>query len=188
MTCTYYFRWHHIYVKSPIMSGSHILDRQNPIIYLFSKVRLVSDSARSDISKDPIFCLLITHASTSSNPASCIAASKGGNYQLPSRNCRGFLPVIHMDSLCWNPPIARPIRGVIVHVSNPIRSTVCTTDLKNISDTLGFAPSLRKIIKNRDQLFLKSCRFPTNSGQSSSEAVMIWPRYFNEVTEFSDVT
>ena len=45
------------------MSGSHILDRQNPITYFhhnltkkyfFSKVRLVSDSDRSDIFKELI--------------------------------------------------------------------------------------------------------------------------------------
>ena len=45
------------------MSGSHILDRQNPIIffrhnftkkYIFPKVPLVSDSTRSDISKELI--------------------------------------------------------------------------------------------------------------------------------------
>ena len=50
--------------KSAIMSGSHILDRQGPIIsfrhnlkpkkYFFSKVWLVSDSARSDLFKEPI--------------------------------------------------------------------------------------------------------------------------------------
>ena len=63
MTCTYDIRWRHIYVKCPIMSGSHILDPQNPIFsfchnftkkYLFSKVRLNPDSARSDLSKEPI--------------------------------------------------------------------------------------------------------------------------------------
>ena len=46
----------------PIMSGSHIFDRPGPIIsfpnnstkkYFFSKVRLVSETARSDISKEP---------------------------------------------------------------------------------------------------------------------------------------
>ena len=33
-----------------------------------------------------ILCLISTHADTSSNPASCIAVSKCGYYQLPSRN------------------------------------------------------------------------------------------------------
>ena len=62
MTCTYDFRWRHIYVKSPITSGSHILDPQNPIFsfrhnftkkYFFSKVRLIPDPDRSDLSKEP---------------------------------------------------------------------------------------------------------------------------------------
>ena len=44
-------------------SGSHILDTQNPIFsfrhnftkqYFFSKVRLIPDSDRSDLSKEPI--------------------------------------------------------------------------------------------------------------------------------------
>ena len=63
MTCTYNFLWSHIYVKCPITSGSHILDPQNPIFsfrhnftkkYFFSKFRLFPNSARSDISKEPI--------------------------------------------------------------------------------------------------------------------------------------
>ena len=63
MTCTYDFRWRHIYVKCPITSGSHELDPQNPNFsfrhnftkkYFFSKVRLIPDSARSDLSKEPI--------------------------------------------------------------------------------------------------------------------------------------
>ena len=63
MTCTYDFRGRHIYVKCPITSGSHILDPQNPIFsfrhnftkkHFFSKVRLIPDSAQSDLSKEPI--------------------------------------------------------------------------------------------------------------------------------------
>ena len=60
---TYNFQWRHIYVKCPITSGSNILDPQNPIFsfrhnftkkYFFSKIRLIPDSARSDLSKEPI--------------------------------------------------------------------------------------------------------------------------------------
>ena len=63
MTCTYDFRWRHIYVKCPITSGSHILEPQNLTFsfphnftkkYFFSKVRLIPDSTRSDLSKEPI--------------------------------------------------------------------------------------------------------------------------------------
>ena len=50
-----------------------------------------------------VLCLLSKHASTSSNPASCISASKCGYYQLLSRNRRGCLPMIHMDTLCLTP-------------------------------------------------------------------------------------
>ena len=41
MTCTYDFWRRHIYVKSPILSGSHILGPQGPIIYFphnFTKI------------------------------------------------------------------------------------------------------------------------------------------------------
>ena len=63
MTCTYDFQWHYIYVKSLILSGSHILGPQRSIIsfphnstkkYFFSKVQLVSETDRSDLSKEPI--------------------------------------------------------------------------------------------------------------------------------------
>ena len=63
--------------------------------------------------------LLSTHASTSSNPNSCIAVSKVGNYQLTSINRRGHLPVIHIATLCLKPPMTCPMRGVITHISNP---------------------------------------------------------------------
>ena len=77
--------------------------------------------------------------------------------------------------------------GFIIHVSNPIRNTACTAALKNIPDTLWFAPYFRKIINNCAQLFLKLFRFFINSGQSSSDSVIILPRYLNNVTEFGDI-
>ena len=58
------------------------------------------------------------------------------------------------------------VKIYFIHVSDPIRSTVCTTALKNIPDTLGFAPSICKINDNRTKLFLELCRFLTNSVQS----------------------
>ena len=85
------------------------------------------------------------------------------------------------------PPITCPVRGVIAHVSDPKRSTACTTALKNTPETLGLAPLLHKTINNRTHIFLTLCRFPTNSGQALSNDVMIRPRYFNVVTEFSDI-
>ena len=50
---------------------------------------------------------------------------------------------------------------------------VPTTALKNIPDTLGFTPSLPKIIDNHTFLFLTLFRFPTNYGQSSYNDIMI---------------
>ena len=47
-----------------------------------------------------VLCLLGTYASTSSKPASCIAVSKYGYFQLPSGNHWGCLYVIHMATLC----------------------------------------------------------------------------------------
>ena len=66
-----------------------------------------------------ILYLLSTHASTSSNPNSCIAVSKGGYYQLTYRNRRGYLPLIHIATLCLKPPMTCPMRGVITHISDP---------------------------------------------------------------------
>ena len=63
MTCTYDFRWRHIYIKSPIISRSHILGSQGPITsfpctfkrqYFFSNIQLVCYSARYDLSQKPI--------------------------------------------------------------------------------------------------------------------------------------
>ena len=66
-----------------------------------------------------------------------------------------------------------PVQGVIIHISDPKIITSCTISLKNIPDTLCFAPYLRKIINNCAQRFLTLFRFPTNSGQSSSDAAII---------------
>ena len=65
------------------------------------------------------------------------------------------------------------VKIYFIHISDPIISTVCTTALKNIPDTLGFDPSLHKIIDKCAKFFLRLCRFLTNSVQSSSNAVMI---------------
>ena len=69
--------------------------------------------------------------------------------------------------------MACPMWGVITHISDPKLSTACTTALKNTPNTLGFSPYICKIIYNRTHIFLALCRFPTNSGQSSSNDIMI---------------
>ena len=66
-----------------------------------------------------ILYLVSTHASTSSNPNSCIAVSKVGYYQLTSINRRGYIPVMHIANLCLKPPMACPMWGVITHISDP---------------------------------------------------------------------
>ena len=71
------------------------------------------------------------------------------------------------------------MQGVITQVSDPKIITACTTALKIIPGTLGFVPSITKILDNRDQIFLSFIRFPTIANQSSSEAVSIQPRYLN---------
>ena len=60
-----------------------------------------------------VFFLLSKYSSTSSNPASCIAVSKGGYYQLLSIICQSCFPVICLYTLCWNPPRSLPMWGVI---------------------------------------------------------------------------
>ena len=77
-----------------------------------------------------VFSLFSTYASISSNLAPCISVSRGGFYHIPYNKLRGFLPVIYQATPCWNPPRARPIQGVITHLSPPQNSTACTTNLK----------------------------------------------------------
>ena len=81
------------------------------------------------------------------------------------------------------------MRGVITHVSYrkiiTAYTTAYTTALNNIPETLGFAPYIPKIIDNCDQIFHSFLRFLTTSSQSSSDAIMIRPRYYNDVTKFS---
>ena len=97
-------------------------------------IRTVS-SHRPRIGCVTIYCanvlwLFRKYSPVSSKPASCISIFSGNYYKIPS-TCRfGCLPVICMDTLCWNPPRARPMQGFITHVYNPKRSTACTTALK----------------------------------------------------------
>ena len=99
------------------------------------------------------FCLFGKYSTISSNPASCISISIGGYSQLPPACCFGCLPVIRLDTLCWNPPRDRPMRGVTNHVSDPKRSTACKTVLQNIPDTPRLAPSLPSILVSQGQTF-----------------------------------
>ena len=55
--------------------------------------------------------------------------------------------------------------GVVNHISSLKISTSCTTALKNITDTLVFAPSIPNIIDRRAQLFLALSSFPTTTVQ-----------------------
>ena len=77
------------------------------------------------------------------------------------------------------------MRGVITHVYDLEICTACTTALKNIPDTQGFATSYPKIIESRAQLFLTFLRFPTTAFQSSFEVVSVRPMYLNGVADFS---
>ena len=74
------------------------------------------------------------------------------------------------------------MREVINHISSQKISTACTTDFKNTPDTLGFTPSLLKILNRRSQIFLYFHRLPTNVEQLPSKVVMIHPKYLKDVT------
>ena len=63
--------------------------------------------------------------------------------------------------------------GVVTHIPDLKISTACTTALKNIPNTLVFAPSLTNIIDHHTQLFLTFYRLPTTAGQFSPDAIMI---------------
>ena len=140
-------------------------------------------SQRSKNGRVAMYCttvlsLFSTYASISPNRASCIAVSRGGYYNLLSNNLCVCLPVIHLETLCWNPPRARTMRGVITHTFSPKSSTAWTTAFKKIPNTLGFYPSFTKVIGRCAHLFLALLIFPTTDGQSPSKAVMIRPKYF----------
>ena len=125
-----------------------------------------------------VFCRFITYSSISLNPDSYIDVSIGRYYQLPSNSRRGFLPMIHCATLCWNPPRDRPMWGVSTHVPTSKIRPACTTYLKNIPDNLVLAPSLPIIIDRQAQLFRDFHRLTTTAGQFPHEAVKIRPKYF----------
>ena len=77
------------------------------------------------------------------------------------------------------------MRGVITHVYSPKISSACTTSLKNILNTLEFAPFLPKIIDRCAQLLLAFHRFTTTYIQSSYDDVMIRPSYLKDITNYS---
>ena len=61
-----------------------------------------------------ILCLFRTYSPISSNPASCIPIFSGDYSKIPS-TCRFVCPpVICLDTLCWKPPWAWPMRGVVL--------------------------------------------------------------------------
>ena len=102
-----------------------------------------------------IFCLFKTYYFISSDPASYISVFRGGYYQLTYTCHFGCPPVIRLDTLCWNLPRARPMQGIITHISKAKRINTCTTDLnlKNTPDTLGMYPSFQSILVSWSQLF-----------------------------------
>ena len=81
------------------------------------------------------------------------------------------------------------MQRVITHVYNQKIRTACTTArttaLKNIHGTLGFTPSLHKIIDRLSQIFLNFFRLTTTAGKLSSESGMIHPMYLKDVDAFS---
>ena len=69
--------------------------------------------------------------------------------------------------------------GVVTYFSAPKIRTAYTTVLKNNPDTLVLATYLTIILDRRSQLLQDFSSFPTTSGQLSSKAVKIGPKYFN---------
>ena len=56
------------------------------------------------------------------------------------------------------------MRGVSTHIYNPKSNTACTTALKNIPDTLRWAPSCHMILVSRAHLFRVFSKFTTTAG------------------------
>ena len=74
------------------------------------------------------------------------------------------------------------MRGVTTQVSDPKRSTACTTVLKKNPDTCGAAPSLLSMRGILLQTFLARDKFFTAAGQLSSTAEITRTRYLKEAT------
>ena len=73
---------------------------------------------------------------------------------------QGCIPVIHRDTLCWNPPKARTRRGVITHVSVQNISTACTTALKTSPTPLDSPPPLPRLLTDVPRYSLPSAGYP----------------------------
>ena len=94
----------------------------------------------------------------------------------------GFLPISLWATLCWNPPNTLPIRGVIIHVSNPYNNTNWTTANYIWTKVRSSAPSLPINLISCSHFRLAFRTFLTTAGQSPSAAMIICPRYLKEVT------
>ena len=126
---------------SPSTANAALLDpsRSSPSCYhhrlaTHAHGSLTVSSHRSRIGRAKMYCATIsclfrTYSPIYPNPVSWIVISSGGYSQILS-SCRvDCLPVIFLDTMCWNPLMACIVRGVITHVSYPKISTACTTTL-----------------------------------------------------------
>ena len=143
--------------------SQHLLATHAPGILTFSSHR--SRIGRVAMYCATVFCLFITYSPISLHPYSCIAVSSGGYYQLSSTFRFDCLPVILMDTMCWNPTRAWPMRGVINHLSDRKISTAFTTSFKNTPETLELASYLPSILFRWAQLLRAFRRFPTTANQ-----------------------
>ena len=127
-------------------------------------IRTVS-SHRPRISRVAIYCATVlclfrTYSPISSNPSSCIPIFRGNYYKITS-TCRFVcLPVICLDTLCWTPPRAWPMRGVITHVYDPKKSTACTTSFKNTPKPLDCTPNFQLSFPNGPIYHMTSRGYP----------------------------
>ena len=69
------------------------------------------------------------YTSISSSPTFSIAAPMGGYIHDPPHWCLGIMPAIRHTAHWWKPLRAFSSRGVIAHISDPNRSTACTTTI-----------------------------------------------------------
>ena len=93
-----------------------------------------------------MFCLFVIYVPIPSKPASTIASSNYGYYQLPPPRILSCLPVSRRATLCWKLLRARSILGVSNHVSAPNNSTACVTALKNVPTPLGLPLLLTSLV------------------------------------------
>ena len=161
----------------------HLLNRRIPGFRSSAK-------HKSMIGRVAIYCATMfwrraIYTPISSNPTIVSATPMSRYTHVPSRWRLGPMPAIRRAAWWWNSARVFPYQGVSTHVSDPKRSTACTTStLKNPAVLLSPSP-LPKIFFSCPHFPCSLRRFCYTAGQSSSVEEIVRPKYLNKETVVS---